>query len=102
MKTLEKEIWESLKKVIDPELGINIVDLGLVYKVKRHASGQILIKMTLTTPSCPLAPEFVKMIKEELERENIKTENVEIEFTFDPPWHQGMMSQSAKAELGFD
>lgn len=102
MKTLEKEIWDSLKKVIDPELGINIVDLGLVYEVNCHTSGQILIKMTLTTPGCPLAPEFIKMVKTEIEKlDNIKAENIEVEFVFDPPWHQDMMSEMAKAELGF-
>ncbi|MEN8253149.1 MAG: iron-sulfur cluster assembly protein [Patescibacteria group bacterium] len=102
MQDLEKQIWRSLKNIIDPELGINIIDLGLIYEVRHEDLGQILIKMTLTTPGCPLAPEFVKMIKGELEKlPKIKKENVEVEFVFDPPWHQGMMSELAKAELGF-
>ena len=101
-------IREQLKKVIDPELGINIVDLGLIYNVSiipalEPESTGILITMTLTTPGCPLAPEFVMMIKEELSQlKDLKSEQIEVEFTFEPPWHQGMMSEEALAQLGLD
>ena len=100
----------QLKKVIDPELGVDIVSIGLIYKVevkkKQIAEGehyQVYILMTLTTPGCPLLDVIESNIKSELDEiEGLDGyRDVEIELTFDPPWLIDMMSEEAKAELGF-
>lgn len=100
-------VWEALKKVIDPELHINIVDLGLVYEIQIKSQNEklkmILIEMTLTTMGCPLGPWFQNTVKEEVATElEIKIDQVEVMITFDPPWHQGLMNEEAIAELGLD
>ena len=96
-----KKVLETLKKVNDPELHINIVDLGLVYKVT--VGKKIHILMTLTSPGCPLAGMFEALVKhalKQLPRLDVDRD-VQIELTFDPPWTADMMSEAAKAELGF-
>ena len=102
----KQQIWNKLKLVMDPELKINIVDLGLVYKVEcqmLNAKCQIKILMTLTTPGCPLAGMFEALVKHALKQlPGIDGDwDVQIELTFDPPWTADMMSEAAKAELGF-
>lgn len=102
----ERQVRERLKKVIDPELNINIVDLGLVYKVKvkkLKGRSEVYILMTLTTPGCPLAGMFDALVKHALKKlPGVDVEkDVKIELTFDPPWTTDMMSEQAKAELGF-
>lgn len=108
-KITKKLIGTKLKNVIDPELGINIVDLGLVYDIKIHHPSSIIhhpsviITMTLTSPGCPLAAVFQPLVRQALA--DIpgfdQYKDLVLELTFDPPWHQGMMSERAKAELGF-
>lgn len=93
------EVREALKKVIDPEIGINIVDLGLIYEVKVEKN-VAHIRMTLTVPGCPL----VKMLTHQAEQaarsvEGIK--DVKVELTWDPPWNPKMMSEDAKRKLGW-
>ncbi len=97
----EEQVWEKLKNVIDPELNIDIVSLGLIYEVK--VTKTIYIVMTLTTPSCPLAGVFDTIVKDALQDiDNLDVDkDVSIELTFDPPWTMEMMSEEAKAELGF-
>ncbi|MBU1196962.1 metal-sulfur cluster assembly factor [Candidatus Micrarchaeota archaeon] len=96
MATVE-QIQRVLKNVIDPELGINIVDLGLVYQIEEKR-GHVHITATLTTPACPLGPQIVQSIQNEVKQlENVK--RVEVEFTFDPPWNESKMSAEGKAEL---
>ncbi len=100
MINLEQKIRNSLKKVLDPELRINIVDLGLVYDV-REENGEVEVEMTLTSPGCPLAGVIDARIKEVVGK--IKgVKNITVEIIWDPPWTQEMMSDEAKAELGFD
>ena len=96
----EKQVWERLRTVMDPELKINIVDLGLIYEVK--VGEQIDIVMTLTTPGCPLAGMFDALVKHALKKlpDVDVGQDVKIELTFDPPWTSDMMSESVKAELG--
>jgi len=113
---LTKEaVYSKLKQVIDPELHVNIVDLGLIYDVavfnqtSNKSSDQktsilqpkVRIVMTLTTPTCPLAGVFQKMIKDTLkELDGIKSDaDIQIELTFDPPWVIDMMDQEARAKL---
>lgn len=91
--------FDFLKTVIDPELGINIVDLGLVYGIYQQDS-RYMVEMTLTTPGCPLAPYFLEQVPQALEI-NAKLEegSVSVQFTFDPPWTQEMMSEAARLQL---
>jgi metal-sulfur cluster biosynthetic enzyme len=107
MTTLNKElVLQHLSKVIDPELNVDIVSLGLIYDVTFPTEGlvKIHILMTLTTPGCPLAGVFDKMVRDSLVGlEGLDVQNeVFIELTFDPPWVPDLMSEEAKAELGFD
>lgn len=97
---MEEKIWENLKKVIDPELGVNIVDLGLVYDV-RHEAGEAEIDLTLTSPGCPLAGVIDQEIKKVL-AEIPEIKNLHIELIWDPPWTKEMISEEVRAELGID
>lgn len=101
----KKQIEKVLRGVNDPELGINIVELGLIYKIeikKKDDQDRIWIQMTLTTPGCPLGAWFVEKVKGAVsEGIKIPEEQIMVEITFDPPWSQELMSEEAKAELGF-
>ncbi|MCB1189039.1 MAG: metal-sulfur cluster assembly factor [Leptospiraceae bacterium] len=99
MSDLEKQAWESIKQVIDPELGISIIDLGLVYDVK-VVEKTLNVKMTLTSMGCPAGP----MIKNDviLSCANLEEiEDVEVEFVWTPRWDPSIMaSEEAQMELG--
>ncbi len=97
---LGEKIVEVLKTIFDPEIPVDIYELGLIYDVFVNENNDIKILMTLTSPNCPVAEtlpveveEKVKVIKE--------VNNAEVEITFDPPWSQDLMSEEAKLELGF-
>ena len=92
-----KEIKNKLYEVIDPELNISIVDLGLIYEIKLK-NNKPYIKMTLTTIGCPLFPIIQKEIEAKLKE--LGYNEVEIELTFDPPWSMDRLSERAKAMLG--
>jgi metal-sulfur cluster biosynthetic enzyme len=95
---IREQIYRNLKKVIDPELNINIVDLGLIYNVKVEKNSVNLL-MTLTFPGCPLASVIHKEIREKLKAvKGIGKINIEI--TFDPPWDFSKVSEEAKEKLG--
>lgn len=98
MKTEEK-IREALCKVMDPELGVSIVDLGLIYDV-RYENGEAEVEMTLTSPGCPLAPVIEKKVKEALKNVS-EVKNLTVELVWDPPWSKDLMSDELKAEFGF-
>lgn len=94
----EQEVYKRLKKVFDPELHINIVDLGLIYKVEVK-DGEAHILMTLTFPGCPLGAVIHKEIKEQLTSlQGVRETKINI--TFDPPWDFSKVSEEAKATLG--
>lgn len=99
MKINKKRIMDQLKKVPDPELGISIVDLGLVYDVKID-KGNVRVIMTLTTMGCPLFELIERPIKEELKKIK-EVKNIEVELTFEPPWSPEKMSKQARVNLGF-
>ncbi len=99
MKFTEKKVRELLENVMDPELNISVVDLGLIYEIKVEKE-HVYIKMTLTTIGCPLFNIIEQEIKNKLSELNINQENVKIELTFDPPWTMEKMSEKAKAMLG--
>ena len=94
-----RTVRKRLSRVIDPELQINIVDLGLVYDIKVQ-KGEVKILMTLTTPGCPLSGIFEELIQNAL-RDAEGFSKLSVELTFDPPWTPELMSDEAKASLGF-
>src|SRR5689334_12635844 len=96
----EESIKKSLKQVDDPELGINIVDLGLVYETRILDDKEVQIVMTLTTPFCPIGPSVKQQITQVLKKDVEGVEKVDVQFTFNPPWDMDMMSEDAKNELG--
>lgn len=93
-------VKSCLTQVDDPELGINIVDLGLVYEVHIRDEGDVQVVMTLTTPFCPVGPSIKQQVGNVIKRDLDGVSKVEVQFTFNPPWDKDMMSEDAKAELG--
>ena len=91
-------IIEEIRKIYDPELPVNIYELGLIYDIKVKDEKFAIIKMTLTTPNCPVAESLPKEVKEGvMQVEGI--EDVDLELVWDPPWNKDMMSDAAKLEL---
>ena len=100
--TTRAELTESLKKVEDPELGINIVDLGLIYSLEwSQDEGVVHIDLTLTSPGCPLGPEIMRDIKMTLHGLD-GVQQVDVDLVWSPLWNPKMMSDYAKEELGYD
>jgi probable FeS assembly SUF system protein SufT len=95
---LEEMVWETLKTCFDPEIPVNIVDLGLVYLCELE-DGSVKIKMTLTAPGCGMGPVLAGDVKTKLESlPGVK--NAEVEVVFDPVWDRSMMSEAARLQLG--
>jgi probable FeS assembly SUF system protein SufT len=100
---LEKEVWNQMKSCYDPEIPVNIVDLGLIYDCKltpmAEGSHRADIKMTLTAPGCGMGPMLAQDVQNKLlSIEGIDEANVEL--VWDPPWNQGMLTEAAKLQLG--
>ena len=96
----EEKIVRMLKTVYDPEIPVNIYDLGLIYNIDIDAEGFLVIDMTLTAPNCPAVDFIVEDVIMKVESvENVTKVNVNI--VFDPPWDKDMMSEEAQLELGF-
>ena len=98
--TVTERVIEVLKTVYDPEIPVNIYDLGLIYEVKETEPGYIHVLMTLTSPMCPVAESLPPEVKEKSERVE-GVEAAEVELTFEPPWNREMMSEAARLTLGF-
>jgi metal-sulfur cluster biosynthetic enzyme len=95
----ELEIREALRQVLDPEIGVNIVDLGLVYRIEAEET-RARIVMTMTSPACPLA-DYLKELVTSAIREHVPgVTDVEIVVDWEPPWDPGMMSDEARRQLG--
>lgn len=103
MELTEENIYQQLALVLDPETGLDLVSMGLFYQVK-ISDHKIYLKMTLTSPGCPLVEVFDSMIRETLDvfADFDVYRDLTIDLTFDPPWTPDMMSEEAKAELGLD
>ncbi len=99
-KITEKLVRLKLAEVLDPELNISIVDLGLVYKISIGNDQTIKVTMTLTTIGCPLFSLIEQDAKSKLHELGVSGEKIEFELTFDPPWSMEKMSERAKAMLG--
>ncbi len=97
---LEAKIIEEVKTIYDPEIPVNIYELGLIYEINIDDDNKVRVLMTLTSPNCPVAESLPIEVKEKVK--NIDgVEDAEVELTFDPPWDQDMLSEEAKLELGF-
>lgn len=100
----EEMVWDKLKQVPDPEMGVNIVDLGLIYKVELFemdtGEQEVRILMTLTSPACPLAGTFDELVGGAVRMIDGVGKCI-IDITFDPPWSMEKMTEEGKAELGF-
>lgn len=97
---LRDQIETALRTVYDPEIPVNIYDLGLVYEIKIGEDGEVKITMTLTAPACPAAGDIVHDVQEKV-GELAGVLDCHVQLTFDPPWNKEMMSEEAKLELGF-
>ncbi|NLJ07378.1 MAG: DUF59 domain-containing protein [Sphingobacteriales bacterium] len=97
---LKDKVTEVLKTVYDPEIPVNIYELGLIYELQTDDEGKVKIIMTLTAPACPIAEDIVKEVREKVSALEGVTE-ADVELTFEPPWDMSKMSLEAKIELGF-
>jgi FeS assembly SUF system protein len=96
---LGEQIVKVLKSIYDPEIPVDIYELGLIYDVMVNTDEEVKILMTLTSPNCPVAESLPREVEEKVKKiENVK--DVEVEITFDPPWSKDLMSEEAKLELG--
>jgi metal-sulfur cluster biosynthetic enzyme len=99
MTSLDDDVVQVLRGINDPELGINIVDLGLVYRATRSAEG-VYVDLTLTTPSCPLGEMLVQDVREELQRRFPDGQPIQVELVWNPPWSPDRMSEAARRQFG--
>jgi FeS assembly SUF system protein len=97
---LKEKVVQAIKLVYDPEIPIDVYELGLIYEITVYPVNNVYVLMTLTSPNCPSAEFIPSEIKDKIQQiQGIN--NVELELTFDPPYGQDMMSEAAKLELGF-
>ena len=97
---LTQKVIDVIKSCYDPEIPVDIWELGLIYEINLDDDNNLNVKMTLTSPSCPVAESLPAEVEEKLRSvEGVKT--AKIELTFDPPWEKSMMSEVAQLELGF-
>ena len=94
---LKDKVIAEIKKIYDPEIPVNIYELGLIYQIDID-NDNVKIKMTLTTPNCPVAESLPKEVKESV-LEIDEVSNVDLDLVWDPPWNKSMMSEAAKLEL---
>lgn len=96
---LEQRVIEALREVFDPEIPVNIYDLGLIYELEVEPAGDVTVRMTLTAPGCPVAQTFPQTVEEKIQCvPGVKSATVEL--VWEPPWCQDRMSEAAKLQLG--
>ena len=95
---LKDKVIAEIKKIYDPEIPVNIYELGLIYDIKINRENIVDIKMTLTTPNCPVAESLPKEVEESV-KEIEEVKDAKLELVWDPPWDKSMMSEAAKLEL---
>ena len=98
MNDLKEKIINEIKKIYDPEIPVNIFELGLIYKIEVIENKKVLIEMTLTSPNCPVAESLPNSVKENILKIN-EVDDVELKLVWDPPWTKEKMSEAAKLEL---
>ena len=97
--TLEQQIWDQLKTCYDPEIPVNIVELGLIYDLDIQENNDVSIKMTLTAPGCGMGPVLTEEVDRKVSGLN-ESNNVKVELVWEPQWNRDMMSEEAQLELG--
>ena len=95
---LKEKIIAEIKKIYDPEIPVNIYELGLIYDIKIESENLVKVKMTLTTPNCPVAESLPKEVKDSI-MALPEVKDVDLQLVWDPPWDKTMMSEAAKLEL---
>ena len=103
MPIAEESVFAALRQVFDPELFVNVVDLGLIYEVQvaqRDGKSDICVKMTMTSPACPAGPELIRDVKDVLSSLSEDVGKVEVEIVMSPPWTPDRMTEEARDELG--
>ena len=98
MNELKEKIVSEIKKIYDPEIPVNIYELGLIYKIEIEEAKKLNIDMTLTSPNCPVAESLPKMVKDNILKLD-DVDDVDLNLVWDPPWTKDKMSESAKLEL---
>ena len=98
MKDLKEKIISEIKKIYDPEIPVNIFELGLIYKIDINEDKKVLIEMTLTSPNCPVAESLPNSVKENILKID-EVESVDLKLVWNPPWTKDKMSEAAKLEL---
>jgi len=98
MKDLKEKIISEIKKIYDPEIPVNIFELGLIYKIDVNEDRKVLIEMTLTSPNCPVAESLPNSVKENILKID-EVESVDLKLVWNPPWTKDKMSEAAKLEL---
>ncbi|NPA75727.1 MAG: metal-sulfur cluster assembly factor [Euryarchaeota archaeon] len=96
----EEEVWNALREVVDPEIGANLVDLGLIYEVRVDNGKDVYVKMTLTVPGCPLMTVIPAQVEERI-KEIDGVDKVTVQLTFDPPWTPDRMSKELRELYGW-
>ena len=96
---IEQDIVLTLKNIYDPEIPVNVYDLGLIYEIDVEPGGEANIRMTLTAPNCPMADQLLEQIHEQVGKVKGVT-SVNVTLTFDPPWDRSMMSEETLLDLG--
>lgn len=99
-KNLKEKVLDAIKTVYDPEIPVDVYELGLIYEINVFPVNNVYVLMTLTSPACPSAEALPEEIKQKIE-EIEEVGKVDVEVTFDPPYETDMMSEAAKLELGF-
>lgn len=97
---IKNEVLEVLQAIYDPEIPVNIYEMGLIYEVEVDPANKVTIVMTLTTPNCPVAESLPQEVEQRV-KEIAGVSDVDLTLTFDPPWDMSMLSEAAKLELGF-
>lgn len=97
---IEEKIVDMLKTVYDPEIPVNVYDLGLIYKIDLQESGELTVDMTLTAPNCPAADFIMEDVRQKIESVEGVT-SAQVNLVFEPEWDKDMMTEEAKLELGF-
>ena len=100
MLEIEKNIVKALKNVYDPEIPVNVYDLGLIYEIKVGEEGKVEVTMTLTAPNCPMADDLLDDVHNSV-KDVPNVTDVTVKLTFEPEWNKDMMSEEAMLELGF-
>jgi FeS assembly SUF system protein len=98
-EALKEKVVEAIKTCYDPEIPVNIYELGLIYNISVSDSSEVEVKMTLTSPACPAAMSLPGEVEDKI-RVMAKPKDVKVEVVWDPPWNPGMMSEAARLQLG--